>query len=155
MVSSAVACGFQADPAKYDTEQRGSGRAWHSTVAYPGFYKKLCCSGQTAPRNVRVKIFPTAAQQLYKKSRTNGSNGSYRVTVNHGVINFVHPALTRSTVRRRRDAQAPESTTFVDHTIDLLWRNFLNPEFGAKFQREVPGTIIFGRTWISLKHSLG
>ena len=83
MVSSAVACGFQADPAKYDTEQTGSGRAWHSTVAYPGFYKKLCCSRQTA---------------------------------------------------RRRDAQAPESTTFVDHTIDLLWQNFLNPEFGAKFQ---------------------
>ena len=23
-------------------------------------------------------------------------------------------------------------------TIDMLWRNFLSPEFGAKFQREVP-----------------
>jgi len=28
--------------------------------------------------------------------------------------------------------------SFVDHTIDLTWRNFLSPEFGAKLQREVP-----------------
>jgi len=30
------------------------------------------------------------------------------------------------------------STSFVDNAIDLPWRNFLSPEFGTKFQREVP-----------------
>ena len=34
--------------------------------------------------------------------------------------------------------QTRPSTSFVDHTIDLPWRNFLGPEFGAKFQRKVP-----------------
>jgi len=45
-----------------------------------------------------------------------------------------HDALDR----RRGNPQAPSSTSFVDHTIDLPWRNFLSPEFGGKFQREVP-----------------
>jgi len=34
--------------------------------------------------------------------------------------------------------QARPSTSFVDNAIDLPWRNFLSPEFAAKFQREVP-----------------
>jgi len=37
--------------------------------------------------------------------------------------------------RRRCNQQAVPSTRFFDHTIDL--QNFLSPEFGAKFQREV------------------
>ena len=45
-----------------------------------------------------------------------------------------HDALDR----RRGNPQAPSSTSFVDHSIDLPWWNFLSPEFGAKFQREVP-----------------
>jgi len=28
--------------------------------------------------------------------------------------------------------------SFLDHTIDLPWRNFVSPEFGAKFQRDAP-----------------
>ena len=45
-----------------------------------------------------------------------------------------HDALDR----RRGNPQAPSSTSFVDHSIDLPWWNFPSPEFGAKFQREVP-----------------
>ena len=45
----------------------------------------------------------------------------------------MHPTTTRSTVHRR---ERP-STSCVDYIIDLPWRNFLSPEFGAKFQREV------------------
>ena len=37
--------------------------------------------------------------------------------------------------RRRCNSQVRPPTSFVDHTIDLMWRNFLSPEFGAKFQR--------------------
>ena len=40
--------------------------------------------------------------------------------------------------RRRCDPQTRPSTSFVDHAIDLMWRNFLCPAFGIKFQREVP-----------------
>ena len=35
--------------------------------------------------------------------------------------------------RRRCNPQARPSTSFVAHTIDLPWRNFLSPQFGAKF----------------------
>jgi len=41
-------------------------------------------------------------------------------------------------VDRRSRGQGPPSTSFVDNTIDLLWRNFVSPEFGIKFQRELP-----------------
>ena len=68
--------------------------------------------------------------RLYNKSRTNRSNGNRR-----SVTNSVHPATTHSTVAgvihtldRRR----------LLLTTDLPWRNFLSPEFGAKFQTEVP-----------------
>jgi len=40
--------------------------------------------------------------------------------------------------RRRRNWQARPSTRFVDHIINLPWRNFYSPEIGAKFRREVP-----------------
>jgi len=40
--------------------------------------------------------------------------------------------------RRGCSLQAPPSTIFVDDTIDLPWRNFLSPEFWAKFQSEEP-----------------
>jgi len=40
----------------------------------------------------------------------------------------------------RCDPQARPLASFVDNTIDLPWRNFLSPGFGAKFQMEVgPG----------------
>ena len=39
--------------------------------------------------------------------------------------------------RRTCNTQARPSTSFVDHTIDLSRRNFLSPEFVAKFQRKV------------------
>ena len=40
--------------------------------------------------------------------------------------------------RHRSNPQAPQSTTFVDHSIDLPWRNFLSPKrVWGKFQREV------------------
>jgi len=47
---------------------------------------------------------------------------------------------------RFRQQTRPSTTTttrFVDNTIDLLWRNFLNPKFGT-----VPegSTLIFGDT---------
>ena len=45
---------------------------------------------------------------------------------------------TRPLDRRRHNPQARPSTSFVDHTIDSPWRNFLSPAFGVKFQREVP-----------------
>ena len=32
--------------------------------------------------------------------------------------------------------RARPSTSFVDHSIDLPWRNFWSPKFGTKFQRE-------------------
>ena len=40
--------------------------------------------------------------------------------------------------RRECGQQARPSTSFVDNTIDLPWRNFSFPEFGTKFQRKVP-----------------
>ena len=36
--------------------------------------------------------------------------------------------------------------SFVDNAIDLPWRNFLRPEFGAKFQRNLGSTPIFWDT---------
>ena len=35
--------------------------------------------------------------------------------------------------RRRCNPQPRPSTSFVAHTIDLPWRNFLSPQFGANF----------------------
>ena len=44
---------------------------------------------------------------------------------------------------RRCDPQARPSTSIVDNTIDLLYGEiFLSPEFGAKFQREVPVPLV-------------
>jgi len=40
--------------------------------------------------------------------------------------------------RRRCNQQARASTSFVDHTIDLPWRNIQSPEFEGMFQVEVP-----------------
>ena len=44
------------------------------------------------------------------------------------------------------------STSFVDNTIDLPWRNFLSPEFGTKFQRK---ETLFRRYLDFLKHNVG
>jgi len=44
-------------------------------------------------------------------------------------------------VQRCRQQTRPSTTTtmnFVDNAMDLTWRNFLSPEFGTEFQREVP-----------------
>jgi len=38
---------------------------------------------------------------------------------------------------RQSGQRTRQSLSFVDHTIDLPWRNFLKPEFGTKFLREV------------------
>jgi len=45
-----------------------------------------------------------------------------------------HDALDR----RSCNPQARPSTSSVDHTINLPWRNFLSSEFKAKFPRKVP-----------------
>ena len=57
------------------------------------------------------------------------------------VINYVRPLQRRRVDCRKRCQQARAfgpSTSFVDNTMDLLWRNFLRAESGTKFQREVP-----------------
>ena len=43
-------------------------------------------------------------------------------------------------VQRCRQQTRPSTTTmnFVDNAMDLTWRNFLSPEFGTEFQRDVP-----------------
>jgi len=51
--------------------------------------------------------------------------------------NYVRPATTRRPSYMHGQRARPK-TTFVDHTIDLPWRNFLSAEFGTKFQREEP-----------------
>jgi len=46
--------------------------------------------------------------------------------------------------------QAAPSTSFVDNTIDLPWRNFLNAEFVPK-----GNSLVFEDTRTSLLHSTG
>ena len=48
----------------------------------------------------------------------------------------VYSKQPRRVDRRRCRRQARPSTSFVDNTIDLLWKK--GPEFGTKILREVP-----------------
>ena len=45
------------------------------------------------------------------------------------IINYARPTTMN---------KLEPSTSFVDNTIDLPWQSFISPEFGTKFQREVP-----------------
>jgi len=60
-------------------------------------------------------------------------NGCSRPTCNK-LCAFSYDALDC----RRCNPQARPSTSCADHTISLQWRIFLSPEFGVKFQTEVP-----------------
>jgi len=55
--------------------------------------------------------------------------------------------------RRKCDPQARPSTSYVDNTIDLLWRNF----FKSRVWDKIPegSTFIFGDTRISWQYSVG
>ena len=48
--------------------------------------------------------------------------------------------LRAAAVRRPtyKCGQNARPSTTVDNTIDSLWRNCPSPEFGTKFQREIP-----------------
>jgi len=69
------------------------------------------------------------------------------ITVDRHVINCVRPARTR---RPSCDHHARPSTSFVDDTIDLPWRNF--PEYRVRDKVPEGSTLIFGDTRISLQH---
>ena len=99
-------------------------------------------------RCLRVKNVVNCKNKLYDKSTTNwmdleGSSWStcsqrlWLVDCRIGVVNKLDH-------RRRRQV--------VDIAIDSTRQNFLHPEFGTKFPREVPN---FGDTQISLQHSAG
>ena len=60
-------------------------------------------------------------------------NGCSRPTCNK-LCAFSYDALDC----RRCNPRARPSTSCADHTISLQWRIFLSPEFGVKFQTEVP-----------------
>ena len=70
---------------------------------------------------------------------------TWNVTVDIHVVICVHCARwvydidrpARRGDRRRCSQQARPSTSFVDNTIDLSWRNFLSAEFETKFQIEM------------------
>jgi len=71
--------------------------------------------------------------KLYNKSTTNRRNGLRGLQMTR--------ARTRRLSYRCRQQARPSSSTmtsFVDNAVDLPWRNFLSPNFGTKFQREVP-----------------
>ena len=61
---------------------------------------------------------------------------SHSITVDRHAINCVRPARTRGP--SSCDHQARPSTSFVDDTIDLPWRNFPEYRVRDKVQREVP-----------------
>ena len=90
---------------------------------------------RAARREVSVKILATVAQHRMKQPvlqiEVMESEGCSRPTCNK-LCASSHGALDR----RRCNPQARPSTSFVDHTIDLPWRNFLRPEFEAKFDRD-------------------
>ena len=62
----------------------------------------------------------------------------YSQSVDRRVVNAMS-VRPRRVDRRRYDPQAQPSTSFVDNTVNWPRRNFLCPEFGTKFQREVVG----------------
>ena len=72
---------------------------------------------------------------------------SHSITVDRHVINCVRPARTRGP---SCDHQARPSTSFVDDTIDLPWRNF--PEYRVRDKVPEGSTLFFGDTRISLQH---
>jgi len=74
------------------------------------------------------QLLHNCRNKLYKKSTTNQSSGVKRVTGNRRVKLCINILVQ----------QACPSTSFVDSAIDLRWQNFQSPEFGAKFQMEVP-----------------
>ena len=88
--------------------------------------KNLRFRRRTARRVASVEILPTVAQRC----RYNSSQWT----------------------RRRCNPQARPSTSFVDYTIDLRWRNYLSSELGTNFQRVI--RLFFEVTRISLQHSL-
>ena len=73
---------------------------------------------------------------------------SHSITVDRHAINCVRPARTRGP--SSFDHQARPSTSFVDDTIDLPWRNF--PEYTVRDEVPEGSTLIFGDTRISLQH---
>ena len=102
--------------------------------------KKLCYRPQTgrATRSVsenlsncRTTPYETTCTTNPEQIEVMESEGCSRPTCNK-LCASSHGALDR----RRCNPQERPSTSFVDHTIDLPWRNFLRPEFGAKFYRD-------------------
>ena len=94
---------------------------------------KLCCRRTTARRAISVKILSTV------ESTTNPQHTEVmeleRVTVDRLAVN----SHDSSTVVQMSSTTPPTTTTsFVDNAIDLPWRNCRSPEFGIKFQTEVP-----------------
>ena len=94
--------------------------------------KKLCYRRRTARRAESVKFSLTAAS-LREQSCT-AYPEQIRVMELEG---YSRPTCNKLRVDCRRcDPQARPSKSFVDNTIDSQWRNFLIPEFRARFQRD-------------------
>jgi len=103
--------------------------------------KKLCYRRRTTRRdmllnivNCRNKLYTRNPQQIEAIDRLliNSNDGKK----NHGVQYLTQQRLS---YRCRQQARLSTTTTtsLFENAIDLLWRNFLSPEFGTKLQREV------------------
>jgi len=90
--------------------------------------KKLCYRRRTARRAMSLEILSTAA----RRSRNGRNKLHNKSTPNNWTCG----------------QQGLPSTSFVDNTIDIPWRNFLSLEFWTAFQ----STFIFVDTQISLQH---
>jgi len=71
---------------------------------------------------------------------------SYHIISYHMISEIYSAPITKRTwtmgalqeSANKSSQQARPSTSFVDNTIDFPWQNFLSPEFGTKFYRDVP-----------------
>jgi len=90
-----------------------------------------------------ILAYAAHATKLMVTGTTNRSNGAYgRPTCSK---------QPRRVDRRKCGQQARPSTSFVDNTIDLLWRNFFSKTgVSGKVPEETIGLFIFGDSWISL-----
>ena len=120
-------------------------------------------SWQRPAASVQVVFFATRKNVVRFPCRvTSQSNfrsemdmGPCRVnqSVSQSVTESVSCSKQPQRVDCRRCHQPPRpSTSFVDNTIDLPWRNFLSPEFGTKFQKK---ETLFRRYLDFLKHNVG
>jgi len=96
---------------------------------YAMINEKFCYRRRTARRDVSSK----SCQLLHNSVGTSCATNPEQLEVTE-LEGYSRPTCKKTLCIQPRRARP--STSFVDHSIDLPWRNFWSPKFGTKFQTE-------------------